>query len=231
MEYLPITLNYLHKIMQKIAVYNQTGEKTSDMDLNPKIFGVEKIDANLVHTAARAQLNNARHSIAHTKYRGEVAGSGKKPWKQKGTGRARAGSVRSPLWRHGGITFGPRNIRNWSVKLNRSAFRKALFTILTDKVNDKKLVIVENFDKTSKTKELAKRLTGLASKSGLGKKYLLVIDIQSKELERAARNLQNAKVMYANQLNIIDVLKYDIMILKEALPVIEKTYLPTGRQA
>src|SRR5882724_4839777 len=121
--------------MTKIAVYNQTGEKLKDMDLNSKIFGVEKIDVAIVHTAVRAQQNNNRKSIAHTKMRGEVAGSGKKPWKQKGTGRARAGSVRSPLWRHGGITFGPRNARNWGIKLNDSAFRKALFTVLTDKVN------------------------------------------------------------------------------------------------
>src|SRR4051812_740741 len=119
--------------MPKITVYNQTGEKVTDLDVNPKIFGVEKIDVNLVHAAVRAQRNNSRHSIAHTKNRGEVAGSGKKPWKQKGTGRARAGSVRSPLWRHGGVTFGPTSNRNWAVKQNRSAFRKALFTILTDK--------------------------------------------------------------------------------------------------
>ena len=195
------------------------------MDLNPKIFGVEKIDANLVHTAVRAQRNNSRNAIAHTKNRGEVSGSGKKPWKQKGTGRARAGSVRSPIWRHGGITFGPRSNRNYSVKLNRSAFRKALFTVLTDKVNDKKLIIVENLDKTAKTKELATRLNDLAAKTGLGKKYLLVLDTQSKELERAARNLPHAKILYANQLNILDLLRHDTVVMKEALPIIEKTYL------
>jgi large subunit ribosomal protein L4 len=211
--------------MAKTTVYNQTGEKVKDLDLNPKIFGLERIDAHLVHSAVIAQQNNARHSVAHTKNRGEVAGSGKKPWKQKGTGRARAGSVRSPIWRHGGITFGPRSNRNWSEKLNRSAFRKALFTVLTDKVNENKLVIVESFDKLSKTKELAARLNNLAAKAGLGKKYILILDTQSKELDRAARNLANAKVMYANQLNVIDLLKYDAMVLKEALPIIEKTYL------
>lgn len=211
--------------MTKTAVYNQIGEKVTDLDLNPKIFGIEKIDANLVHAAVRSQRNNARAAIAHTKNRGEVAGSGKKPWKQKGTGRARAGSVRSPIWRHGGITFGPRSNRNWSVKLNRNAFRKALFTVLSDKVNDHKLVIVENFDKTAKTKELATRLTNLVGKAGLGKKYLLVLDTHSKELERASRNLPNVKVLYANQLNVLDLLNYDTMILKEALPIIEKTYL------
>ena len=211
--------------MAKTAVYNQTGQKVTDLDLNPKIFGLAKIDQGIVHTAARAQRNNSRHAVAHTKNRGEVAGSGKKPWKQKGTGRARAGSVRSPIWRHGGITFGPRNIRNYAVKLNKAAFRKALFTVLSDKVNDHKLVIVESIDKTAKTKELAARLNTLAQNAGLGKKYLLVLDSHNVELQRAARNLANAKVLYANQLNVLDLLKYDTMILKEALPVIEKTYL------
>ncbi len=211
--------------MAKTAVYNQTGEKVKDLDLNPKIFGVEKIDANIVHTAVVAQQTNSRHSVAHTKNRGEVAGSGKKPWKQKGTGRARAGSVRSPIWRHGGITFGPRSNRNWAVKLNRSAFRKALFTVLTDKVNENKLVIVDNFDNTVKTKDLAKRLETLAGKAGFGKKYLLILDTTNKELERASRNISNAKILYANQLNIVDLLNHDALVMKNALPVIEKTYL------
>ena len=210
--------------MPKTTVYNQAGEKVTDLDLNPEIFGVEKIDGNLVHHAVVAQRNNARHSIAHTKNRGEVAGSGKKPWKQKGTGRARAGSVRSPIWRHGGVTFGPRNIRNWGQKLNTKAFRKALFTVLSDKVNDHKLVVVENLDKTAKTKELAARLNTLAKNAGFGKKYLLVLDTDNHELERAARNLPNAKILKANQLNVVDLLQYDLMVVKEALSVIEKTY-------
>jgi large subunit ribosomal protein L4 len=224
MECLPIIQIYLNN-MTKTAVYNQIGEKVSELTLNPKIFGIEKIDASLVHSAVRAQQNNVRNSIAHTKQRGEVSGSGKKPWKQKGTGRARAGSIRSPLWRGGGITFGPRGDRNWSLKMNRSAFRKALFTVLTDKVNGSKLVILENFDKTAKTNELSKRLGTLADKFKFGKKYLLVLDVLNKELERSSRNLPNTKLIYANQLNVVDLLKYDTMILKEALPIIEKTYL------
>lgn len=211
--------------MTKTSVYNQIGEKMTDLDLNPKIFGIEKLDANLVHTAVVAQQTNARHSIAHTKNRGEVAGSGRKPWKQKGTGRARAGSVRSPIWRHGGVTFGPTNARNWSVKMNKPAFRKALFTVLTDKLNDHKLVILENFDTTSKSKDFAKKLAVISEKAGLGTKYLLVLATTNKELERASKNLQNVKVTYADQLNVVDMLKYDCLILKDALPIIEKTYL------
>jgi large subunit ribosomal protein L4 len=212
--------------MTKTAVYNQIGEKITELDLNPKIFGIEKIDSNLIHAAVRAQRNNFRTSIAHTKNRGEVSGSGKKPWKQKGTGRARAGSVRSPIWRHGGVTFGPRSNRNWSVKLNRSAFRKALFTVLTDKVKDQKLVVLENFENTAKTKELSAKLSVLATKVGFGKKYTLILDKGNKELERAAKNLSNIKIMYANQLNVLDLIGHDsAFVLKEALQVIEKTYL------
>ena len=211
--------------MTKTAVDNQTGDKISEADLNPAIFGLEKIDANLVHSAVRTQRNNLRKATAHTKNRGEVAGSGKKPWKQKGTGRARAGSVRSPLWRHGGITFGPRSNRNWTLKMNRKAFRKALFTVLTDKVNEHKLVLVDNIDQTTKAKELSQRLNNLAGKIGFGKNYILVLPALNKDLARAARNLPNVKIIYANQLNVVDLLKHDVLVLKEALPVIEKTYL------
>ena len=211
--------------MAKAAVYNQTGEQLKEVDLNSAIFGLAKIDASLVHAAARIQAANKRGPWAHTKMMGEVAGSGKKPWKQKGTGRARAGSVRSPLWRHGGITFGPRNSRDWSLKMNRSAFRKALFTVLTDKAADKKLVVVDKIDTTAKTKELAARLSALAAKAGLGKKYALVLAGPDKSLQQAGRNLAAAKILYANQLNVMDLLKYDPIIVADALPVIEKTYL------
>jgi large subunit ribosomal protein L4 len=211
--------------MSKATVYNQTGEKVSDLEVNSKIFGVEKIDVSLVHSAVRTQRNNKRGPWAHTKMMGEVSGSGKKPWKQKGTGRARAGSKRSPLWRHGGITFGPRKDRDWSVKMNRSTFRKALFTVLTDKLNEKTLVIIDKLDSTAKTGELAKKLTAISGKAGLGKKHLLIVAAHDKELQKAAGNLANTKVMVATQLNVMDLLRHDAMIMADAIPVIEKTYL------
>ena len=211
--------------MNKAAVYNQTGEKVAEMELNPKIFGIEKIDAGLVHFAVKAQRNNARHSIAHTKNRGEVSGSGKKPWKQKGTGRARAGSIRSPIWRGGGITFGPRSNRNYSLKINQSAWRKAIFSILTDKLQSKKLTIVDNLDKISKTKDLANKLKGIATQASFGTKYMLVIGRHDKELEAAGRNISNIKIIQANQLNAVDLIKYDLIVTKEAIELMEKTYL------
>ncbi len=211
--------------MAKAAVYNQMGEKMKDLDLNPAIFGIEKIDGNLVHAAVRTQRNNIRGPWAHAKNKGEVAGSGKKPWKQKGTGRARAGSVRSPLWRHGGVTFGPRSNRDWSLKMNKSASRKALFTVLTDKLNGNKLIIVDKFDSTAKTKDLANKLKIIASNAGFGNKYSIVLAAHNKDLEKAGRNLASSKVMFANQLNVMDLMRYDTIITQDALKVIEQTYL------
>ena len=211
--------------MTKTTIYNQIGDKISEADLNPGIFGIEKIDPSLVHAAVRTQRHNARGPWAHTKMMGEVAGSGKKPWKQKGTGRARVGSVRSPLWRHGGITFGPRNDRDWTLKMNRSAFRKALFTILTDKLNAKKLVVIDKFDQVAKTKDLVKKIDDLSQKTGLGPNRALVVADLNKELSRAGRNLKNIAVLSARRLNVLDLLKHDLIITEDALKVIEQTYL------
>lgn len=211
--------------MNKAAVYNQAGEKVSDLDFNSKIFGLEEIDENLVHTAVRAQRNNARYSIAHTKNRGEVSGSGRKPWKQKGTGKARAGSIRSPIWRHGGVTFGPRNQTDWSVKMNRSAFRKALFTVLSDKIRSNKLVVLDTIETVSKTKEFAGMISRLADRAGLGKKVLLILPSNNREMERASKNLPNVTILPANQLNVVDLIQYDMLVTKDALEIIEKTYL------
>lgn len=211
--------------MAKASVYNQTGQKVAEAELNPNVFGVSKIDPYVVYTAVRAQRNNLRRAIAHTQNRGEVAGSGKKPWKQKGTGRARAGSIRSPLWRGGGVTFGPRSNRNFSVKLNRSAFRKALFTILSDKLINNKVAVLENFDEVEKTSELQKRISTIANSAGMGKKLILIIDRPNQKIQRSARNLKNIKVLPAQSLNVIDLISHDLIITKEAINVIEKIYL------
>lgn len=211
--------------MTKTSVYNQLGEKVADLDLNPRIFGVEKIDTGLVYLAVKAQRNNSRAAIAHTKNRSEVAGSGKKPWKQKGTGRARAGSVRSPLWRKGGVTFGPRSNRNFSEKMNRSAFRKALFTVLSEKTKDNHLIILEKLEDTSKTKQLNQILMDISAKTGLGEKFVLVVPDNRADLVRATKNLENVKVIKANHLNVLDLINNNTVILKDALAVIERTYL------
>lgn len=211
--------------MAKVSVYNQTGEKISDVELNSKVFGIEKIDGSLVHQAVRVQRNNLRGPLAHTKMMGEVAGSGKKPWKQKGTGQARAGSVRSPLWRHGGVTFGPRNDRDYTLKMNRSQFRKALFTVLTDKVASNQLVIVDKIESNGKTSELVKTMKQFASKTSLSNKQLLITATVDKNLEKASSNIPGMKVLSASTLNIVDLLNHNVIVTKDALAVIEQVYL------
>ena len=211
----------------KISVYNQKAEVTGEIELNEKIFGI-KPTLHLLAEAVRIQASNARKGLANTKTRGEVRGGGKKPWKQKGTGRARVGSTRSPIWRHGGITFGPTSDRNWSLKINKKAKTKALFMSLSDKVNDGKLIIVDGMDiENAKTKNFVQVMASFESKlNGMGKKQLLVMPKKQDSIVRASRNIPHFESTVATSLNVTDILKADTMvILKESLAVIEKTYL------
>src|SRR3989338_3936812 len=129
--------------MAKVILYNQTGSEVGELSLDASLFDVA-VDMALVHEAVVAQEANSRQVLAHTKDRGDVAGTGKKPWKQKGTGRARHGSRRSPIWVGGGITFGPTKDRNYSLKMNRKARRKALAMVLSDKVANNALFAVDS---------------------------------------------------------------------------------------
>jgi large subunit ribosomal protein L4 len=213
----------------KISVYNQKAEVVGEIDLNDKIFAI-KPSIHLLAEAVRIQASNARKGLAHTKTRGEVSGGGKKPWKQKGTGRARVGSIRSPIWRHGGITFGPRSDRNWSLKINKKAKTKALFMSLSDKATDGKLIIIDGFNlEAAKTKQFIAVMSAFEGKlKNLGKKQLLVMPKKDDSLVRASRNIPHITPTIATSLNVTDILKADSMvILKESLPVIEKTYLKT----
>ncbi len=210
----------------KTPLYNQKAEQVGDVELNSKIFDV-KSSLHLITEAVRTQAANARKGLAHTKTRAEVSGGGKKPWKQKGTGRARAGSTRSPIWRHGGITFGPRSERNWSLKMNKKAKTKALFMTLTDKVKEGNLIIVDSISlDTPKTKTFLAVLKNFQDKMKLGKKQLFLMPKKDETLVRASRNLQAIKPTLATSLNVTDVLHADtIVMLQDCLPVIEKTYL------
>ncbi|MBI4050434.1 MAG: 50S ribosomal protein L4 [Candidatus Doudnabacteria bacterium] len=211
----------------KVKVYNQTGEQTQEeVELNPKIFAVQKIKPDVVHFVATALLSNARNTVASTKTRGEVRGGGRKPWQQKGTGRARHGSIRSPLWRGGGITFGPRPNRNFYQKVNRKARRLGIFSVLTDKRAQGRLVVLENLElEAPKTRELLQKLENLKNIL-TERKVLLVVPEKNEKIVKAARNLPNIEVSLANNLNLLQLLWTDnVVILKNALPVIEKTYL------
>jgi large subunit ribosomal protein L4 len=211
----------------KIPVYNLQAESVGEVELSDKIFGI-KATKHLLAESVRVQLSNARKGLAHTKTRGEVSGGGKKPWKQKGTGRARVGSIRSPIWRHGGVSLGPRSDRNWELKINKKAKTKALFMSLSDKAANGRFIVVEDFSTlTPKTKEFAKVYAAFAGKiKDFGKKQLILVPKKTDPIARASRNMPEISQALANSLNIVDILKADtILLTRDSLPIIEKTYL------
>lgn len=211
----------------KTAVYNQKGDKVEDIELTSSIFDVEP-KVGLLEAAVRTYLANHRGPVASTKDRSEVRGGGRKPWRQKGTGRARHGSIRSPIWTGGGVTFGPSADRNWSLKMNKRAYRKALFMALTDKAREGRLIVVDSLDiDKPKTSVLAKAIEGLLSKVEVSKRSLtLVLPGKDEQLEQAGSNITELDITTADSLNAYDVLRsHSVIVLKDALPIIEKTYL------
>ena len=211
----------------KAKVYNKNFEVAEELDLKPEMFEV-KVQPELLEAAVRVQMANGRNSIAHTKTKGEVSGGGRKPWKQKGTGNARAGSTRSPIWRHGGITFGPRSNRNYTLKMNKKEWRKALYMALSDKAASNNFLVFSDISlETPKTKEMASLISNIKEKVAKGsKKFLVVMPKKDQNVEQASNNLKYAKVIHANSLNIIDLINSDSVILpKNSLAIIEKTYL------
>jgi large subunit ribosomal protein L4 len=210
--------------MQKAKLFNQAGKELKDIELNSSVYGVA-VDGGLVHQVVVAQRANARHNLAHTKDRSEVRGGGKKPWKQKGTGRARHGSSRSPIWIGGGVTFGPRNERNFSQKVNKKVKRKALAMTLSDKVANQNLIVLDKLELSGyKTKEAVEVINALPT----GKKVLVVLPKSDQTIYKSFANLPKANTIVANSLNVIDVLHADtLVVLEEALPVIESQYALT----
>lgn len=200
--------------MAKVSVYNQTGEKVSDLELNPKVFGVTA-SVPLVHQVITAILANKRNVVSHTKTRGDVRGGGKKPWKQKGTGRARHGSTRSPIWRGGGITFGPRSDKNFSQKINKTMRRRALLAVVSDKVRDNKFIVLDKISLGApKTKEVALIIKSLKEKvsADFGKKVLLALPGISTDLMRASKNLPKLWVTNAGGLNVYEVMNNNLLV-------------------
>ena len=185
--------------------------------LKDEVFGV-KDRPHLLHQVVTMQLNNRRAGTASTKTRGVVRGSGRKPWRQKGTGRARAGSIRSPLWNGGGTTFGPQP-RDYTYRLPRKARREALLSALSVKNRDGKIVVVEKLELAeAKTKLMRKMLEELQIKT-----VLIVIPQSDEKLERSAKNLPAVKVLRAEGLNVYDLLRYEYLILtEESLRLLEE---------
>lgn len=207
--------------MAKTSIYNYEGQSVGQMDLPDRLFAVTP-DPALVHEAVIAQRANARQTIAATKTKGMVNGGGKKPWKQKGTGRARQGSIRSPQWKGGGVVFGPNAERNFSIKINRKAKRKALSMVLTDKLMREKLIVLETI-----MKEPVKTKTFLAmmQKLPVDRTTLMVLGGSDPVAVRMARNLPSVKVVTVNSLNMLDLLTYrSVVFLKDAISALEQIY-------
>lgn len=207
----------------KWDIFTIKGEKNGEYDLPKYIFDVE-LNTDLVHQVLRAISLNRLTPVAHTKTKAEVSGGGRKPWKQKGTGRARHGSSRSPIWRKGGITFGPRNDRNYSVSINKKMKRKALFMMLSDFVISNKLYLVDDISiSTPKTKDGIELLKNVIKSDT--EKTLLVVSTKDYLVEKTFSNLQNVKVILANSLNVEDLLKYNSLIMTvPSIEVIKDTY-------
>lgn len=198
--------------MSKVDVYKLDGTKEAALEL-PALFTATP-KKEVLHQAVVAYLANARQSNAHTKLRGEVRGGGRKPWKQKGTGRARAGSSRSPIWVGGGITFGPRSDANYSKRLPVKMKRLALSMALSAKAADNKLMVVKEFSVTEpKTKQVASILSALVPTA---QSVLIVVSAIDQQLLQASRNLPAVAVAVVSDLNAYDVLNFDQIVMTEA---------------
>lgn len=199
--------------MPKAALYNAEGVRVGDLELSEDIFGVP-VNEHVLHQAVVRHLANRRRGTASTKTRGEVQGSGRKPWRQKGTGRARAGSIRSPLWRKGGIVFGPKP-RSYEQALPKKVRRLAVKSALSSRVQDGDLIVIEEIRLPQpKTKEVVKLLKSL----DVTRSALLVLPERDELIERAARNLPEVGIALASELNAYDILAFDkVIITKDAL--------------
>ena len=210
--------------MPSVNVYNTEGKKIGIAKLPPKIFDV-KMNVDLVHQAVVAQSANKRQPLANAKDKSEVRGGGRKPWRQKGTGRARHGSIRSPIWRGGGATFGPTKERVFKKKINKKMKQKALFAVLTSKHKDNELILLDKLElKEAKTKLMAEILGVLLKKRQ--KSILVVTSKKDENIIKANKNIPYTKTLQADSLNILDLLSFKYLLMpKEAIKVIKETYL------
>ncbi len=206
----------------KIDLYEQSGSKKGSVDVSDAMFKVV-VNDELIRLSVIRQLANRRQAGAHVKTRAEVRGGGKKPWRQKGTGRARFGSSRNPIWRGGGIAFGPRNVRNFSLDMPKKARRSALFSCLSQKAADSKVFALDAYKaKAPKTKDFA----AMVEKLPAGRSLLIVLDKKDEVLEKSASNMPNVKTILVDYLNPHDLLSYDnIMFMEPSLKKAEELFL------
>ncbi|MDP3792805.1 MAG: 50S ribosomal protein L4 [bacterium] len=207
----------------EVNLYNQQAENVGKVNLPDVVFDVP-MNKDLLYQVVTSQIANKRQPLAHTKDRSEVRGGGKKPWKQKGTGRARHGSIRSPIWRGGGVTFGPRKERNFKKKINKNMARKALFVALSSKVKDKEFVVIDSVNLSNwKTKEMAGVIKNINQLFPVkyGSLLLVIPSKLSDTVERVAKNLPRVDVMEARNLNALDVMaRKNVLVMKDAVNTI-----------
>jgi large subunit ribosomal protein L4 len=209
------------------TLYNQNAENVGKVSLPDNVFAVP-MNRDLVYQVVTSQMSNKRQVLAHTKGRGEVRGGGIKPWKQKGTGRARHGSIRSPIWKGGGVTHGPTKERDFKKKINKKMARRALFVVLSSKAKDHELVVVDDLKLENwKTKDMAKIMKKMSEL--FSSKYGSLLVITDKKLgdtvERVTKNLPKIDVMEAKNLNALDVMaRKNLILLKGSVEVIEKSF-------
>ena len=206
--------------MPNVAIYDMAGKEKGSIELNAEVFGAEVNEA-VLHSVVRAYLLNQRQGTQSTLTRAEVSGGGAKPWKQKGTGRARQGSTRSPQWTHGGIAFGPKP-RCWKVSINKKVKRIAIQSALSSKVNAGELVVV---DKIATAEYKTKNIVNMLAALGADKKALIVLPAVDEKVVKSASNIPGVKTAIPGTINVYDILKYEKLIVDEAaIKVIEEVY-------
>jgi len=206
--------------MPKVALYNMEGASVGEIELKEEVFGIE-VNKDALYQVTRMQLANKRQGTQSTLTRAEVRGGGAKPWRQKGTGRARHGSTRSPIWVKGGVAFAPKP-RDYSYSVPKKIRRLAMKSALSSKVQENSIIVMDSLElPEAKTKQMVKVLNNLK----VDDKALLVIPKRDETVERAARNLPNVKLAFVNTLNVLDILKYDrFIITQDAARLVEEVY-------
>ena len=206
--------------MPKIDVYNMQGKKVSDIELNENIFGI-KPNEKVVHTALVNYMANQRQGTANTKTRAEVSGGGRKPWKQKGTGRARQGSIRAPQWFKGGIALGPKP-RDYRYTINKKERRLAIKSVLSSKVLEKNLVVVDKLELDEmKTTNMVNVLENLKVEG----KTLIILPEKNLNVQKSAKNIEGVKTGLVNTINVYDLLKYNKLVLTvDSVKGLEEVY-------
>lgn len=206
--------------MPKVAIYNVSGQQVSEIELNDNVFGI-KVSEHAMYEVVKNQLANKRQGTQSAKTRSEVRGGGRKPWKQKGTGRARVGSIRSPLWVGGGTVFAPKP-RDYSYTIPKKVRRLAMKSALTSKVNNGELIILDELKLDApKTKEMVNILKNL----NVDKKALIVTSEKSEAVIKSANNIPGVQTALVNTINVYDILKHDkFIITKEAVQKVEEVY-------